>query len=146
VIKRSEQTLPPDREPCACTALRGLARRATAIYDRFLEPTGLKQTQYTVLARLDRLVHCSLAELARVCDLDVTSLSRGLRPLIGAGLVNSGRGKDDRTKRYELTPAGKQVLRKAFPLWKKAQLRLHEVIAPEQVRTLESLSSVLRSL
>lgn len=145
-MKRSEHALPEDRERCACTTLRGLARRTTAIYDRFLEPTGLKQTQYTVLARLDRLVHCSLAELAQVSDLDVTSLSRGLRPLIDAGLVHSGRGKDDRTKRYELTPAGKHVLRKAFPLWKKAQSRVHEVIAPEHIRTLESLSTMLRSL
>ena len=143
-MKQSTHVLPQDRELCACTTLRELARRTTAIYDVFLEPLGLKQTQYTVLVRLDRLVHCSLGELAKACDLDVTSLSRGLRPLITAGLVKSGRGKDDRTKRYELTAQGKQVLRKAFTLWEKAQSRMHEVISAERIRTLKSLSEALK--
>jgi len=145
-MKRSAHVLPQDRELCACTTLRGLARRATAIYDELLEPLGLKQTQYSVLARLDRLVHCNLGELAKACDLDVTSLSRGLRPLIANGWVTSGRGKDDRTKRYELTAGGKQVLRKAFTLWKKAQSRLHQVIAPEHIRSLDSLSGILKGV
>lgn len=145
-MKKSTHVIPQDRELCACTTLRDLARRTTAIYDVFLEPLGLKQTQYTVLVRLDGLIHCSLGELAKACNLDVTSLSRALRPLIAAGWVKSGPGKDDRTKRYELTAQGKQVLRKAFELWKKAQSRLHEVIEPEHIRTLKSLSEVLKGV
>ena len=145
-MKQSTHALPQDRELCACTTLRGLARRTTAIYDDVLEPVGLKITQYGVLARLDRLVHCNLGELAEVCNLDVTSLSRALRPLIANGWVKSGRGKDDRTKRYELTAQGKHVLRKAFALWNKAQSRLHEVIAPEHIRALGSLSGALKGL
>jgi DNA-binding MarR family transcriptional regulator len=142
-MKQSTHVLPQDRELCACTTLRGLARRATAIYDDVLEPVGLKITQYMVLARLDQLVHCSLGELARACDLDITSLSRGLRPLIANGWVKSGRGKDDRTKQYQLTVQGKQVLRKGFALWTRAQSRLHKVIAPEHIRALKSLSGTL---
>lgn len=145
-MKQPTHVLPQDRELCACTTLRGLARRATAIYDDVLEPVGMKQTQYSVLARLDRLVHCSLGELAEACDLDVTSLSRGLRPLIANGWVKRGRGKDDRTKRYELTAQGKQSVRKAFALWKKAQRRLHDVIVPEQIRTLASVSETLKGV
>jgi DNA-binding MarR family transcriptional regulator len=145
-MKHSTHVLPQDREICACTTLRELARRATAIYDDVLGPLGLKQTQYAVLARLDGLVQCSLGELADVCNLDVTSMSRGLRPLITNGWVKAGRGKDDRTKRYELTAQGKQVARKAFALWKKAQSRLHEVIPQEHIRTLKSLSGILKEL
>jgi len=143
-MKHSRHVLPQDREICACTTLRELARRATAIYDDVLGPLGLKQTQYAVLARLDGLVQCSLGELADVCNLDVTSMSRGLRPLIANGWVKAGRGKDDRTKRYELTAQGKQVARKAFARWKKAQSRLHEVIPQEHIRTLKSLSGILK--
>jgi DNA-binding MarR family transcriptional regulator len=145
-MKQSTHALPQERELCACTTLRELARRATAMYDDVLEPEGLKITQYGVLARLDRLVHCNLGELAEVCNLDVTSLSRALRPLIANGWVKSGRGKDDRTKRYELTAQGKHVLRKAFALWNKAQSRLHKVIAPEHIRALGSLSGALKGL
>jgi DNA-binding MarR family transcriptional regulator len=145
-MKRSAHVLPQDREVCACTTLRELARRATAIYDDVLGPLGLKQTQYAVLARLDGLVQSSLGELADVCNLDVTSMSRGLRPLIANGWIKAGRGKDDRTKRYELTARGKQVARKAFALWKKAQSRLHQVIPPEHIRALKSLSGILKEL
>ncbi|HVR45217.1 MAG TPA: MarR family winged helix-turn-helix transcriptional regulator [Candidatus Binatia bacterium] len=116
------------------------------MYDGVLQPLGMKLTQYGVLARLDRLVHCNLAELAEACDLDVTSLSRGLRPVIANGWVKSGQGKDDRTKRYELTAYGKQVLRKAFALWLKAQGRLHEVIGPEHIRALKGLCGILRGV
>ena len=140
IVKATKHTLPQNRELCACTTLRELARRATAMYDDVLAPLGLKLTQYGYLARLDRLVQCSLGELAEACDLDVTSMSRGLRPLIASGWVKSGRGKDDRTKRYELTPQGKHVLQKAFALWKKAQIRMHGVIEPEQIRALKGLN------
>ena len=143
-MRPATHVLPQDRELCACTTLRELARRTTAIYDDILEPLGMKITQYGVLARLDRLVHCNLGELAQTCNLDVTSLSRALRPLIANGWVKSGRGQDDRTKRYELTTRGKQVLRRAFALWSKAQGRLHEVIAPEGVRALRSLAEALK--
>jgi DNA-binding MarR family transcriptional regulator len=145
-MKQPAPVLPQDRELCACTTLRELARRATAMYDDILEPLGLKLTQYGYLARLDRLIHCSLRELAEACDLDVTSMSRGLRPLIANGWVESGRGKDDRTNRYELTAQGKQVLRKAFTLWKKAQIRMHEIIEPEHVRALKGLSGILKGV
>lgn len=143
-MKPSQHTIPQDRELCACTTLRELARRTTSLYDDVLEPLGLKLTQYGVLVRLDGLVHCSLGELAQACDLDVTSMSRALRPLIANGWIKSGRGKDDRTKRYELTAPGKQVLRKGFALWKKAQLRMHEIIEPEHVRALKGLSRILK--
>ena len=64
------------------------AARFTAILRTTLfEPLGLKQTQYFVLARLDRLVHCNLGELAKACDLNVTSLSRGTA---SAGLPTAG--------------------------------------------------------
>ena len=116
------------------------------MYDGVHDPLGLKLTQYGYLARLDRLVHCNLGELAVACDLDVTSMSRGLRPLIANGWVKSGRGKDDRTNRYELTPQGKHVLRKAFALWKKAQIRMHAIIEPEHVRALKSLSGILKGV
>lgn len=145
-MTQSTPTLPQVRELCACSTLREFARRTTAMYYAFLEPVGLRQTQHMVLARLNRLGHGSLSELAKTCDLDVTSLSRGLRPLIAAGWVKSGRGKDDRTKRYELTAKGKQILRKAFVLWEKAQSRMHEVITPEHIRALKSLSETLKGV
>jgi DNA-binding MarR family transcriptional regulator len=138
--------LPQGREPCVCTTLRGLARHVTAIYDDALLPTGLKLTQYGVLAKLDRLVHCSLGELSKACELDVTSLSRGIRPLVRAGIVRVGKGRDDRTKRYELTPPGKKLLAQAYRRWQKAQARVHVVISNEELRALERLSSDLRAL
>ena len=35
---------------CACLSLRGAARVVTQMYDKILKPSGLKATQFSVLA------------------------------------------------------------------------------------------------
>ena len=125
---------------CAGIALRQLARNATAIYEEHLKPTGLKLTQYSVLAKLDRLAESSLVELADACKLDITSLSRAMRPLQRSGLIEVSSGKDDRTKCYRLSSKGRRTVARAFVLWQKAQDELHRMIAPEQMRALSEIS------
>jgi DNA-binding MarR family transcriptional regulator len=137
---KSTHVLPQDRELCACTALRRLARKATLVYDDYLKAAGLKLSQYTVLARLDRLMESSLGELADACELDVTSLSRAMQPLQRDGLVEIGAGKDGRTKRYRLTSRGRKTLAHAFALWQEAQKELLSVISAQQIHKLDELS------
>jgi len=47
----------PERkvEICNCFAIRQAARQITQFYDQRLAHTGLRTTQYSILARLDRL-------------------------------------------------------------------------------------------
>ena len=40
----------PVPENCNCLAFRQAARHVTQFYDRFLAPTGLRSTQFSILA------------------------------------------------------------------------------------------------
>jgi DNA-binding MarR family transcriptional regulator len=122
---------PPRREidprpsGCTCARLRRLTRRMTALYDRELAPTGLRLTQYSLLATLRRTqgtTGVAVSELAAVMDMDRTTLSRNLRPLLDQRLValTSDEG-DARVRRAELTVQGLAAFNAAMPHWRVAQ-------------------------
>ena len=73
--------------PCTCARLRRTARRLTRAYDRALRPSGLRLTQYSVLANVTRAGGLSITELAERLAMDRTTLTRNLRPLEAAGWV-----------------------------------------------------------
>jgi DNA-binding MarR family transcriptional regulator len=97
----------------------------TALYDRELAPTGLRLTQYSLLATLRRTqgtTGVAVSELAAVMDMDRTTLSRNLRPLLDQRLValTSDEG-DARVRRAELTVQGLAAFNAAMPHWRVAQ-------------------------
>ncbi|HEY2244891.1 MAG TPA: MarR family winged helix-turn-helix transcriptional regulator [Xanthobacteraceae bacterium] len=49
---------------CNCLALRQAARHVTQFYDQFLAASGLRATQYSILARLQRRGPMSINALA----------------------------------------------------------------------------------
>jgi DNA-binding MarR family transcriptional regulator len=111
----------PDPIFCNCLAIRQAARQVTQLYDRHLAPAGLRTTQYSVLAKLDRLGPLAINELAANMVMDRTTMGRAVRPLEREGLVAIGPGRDGRTRALRITPAGKRRLAKAVPLWRRAQ-------------------------
>jgi DNA-binding MarR family transcriptional regulator len=97
----------------------------TALYDRELAPTGLRLTQYSLLATLRRkqgTTGVAVSELAAAMDMDRTTLSRNLRPLLDQRLValTSDEG-DARVRRAELTVQGLAAFNAAMPHWRVAQ-------------------------
>jgi DNA-binding MarR family transcriptional regulator len=106
---------------CNCLAIRQAARQVTQLYDRHLAPAGLRATQFSVLAKLDRLGAQAISELAASMVMDRTTMGRALRPLEREGLIAIGPGRDGRTRALRLTPAGKRRLNAAVPLWQQAQ-------------------------
>lgn len=114
-----------DHEPCICTSLRQAAQATTEIYDRILEPSGLKITMFRVLRRLSHAGEPTISELARIVELDRSSLGRNLKVLERENFVRLIDGEaDERSKVVRLTPKGKAALAKALPLWTEAQSRL----------------------
>jgi DNA-binding MarR family transcriptional regulator len=112
---------------CTCLLLRRASRRTTQFYDDHLRGAGLRTTQFSVLAQLRHADGATLGELAERLSMDRTTLTRSLRPLTDARWVNAGSDPQDRRRtRLELTPAGREVLRAAVPLWRDAQRALRE--------------------
>lgn len=106
---------------CVCLNLRGAARAVTRMYDEVLKPSGLKATQFSVLAAVATEGPASMTVIAKALVMDRTTLTRNLKPLMDRGLVKVGKGADDRRqRRIVITREGKAALAKALPLWKKA--------------------------
>jgi DNA-binding MarR family transcriptional regulator len=129
-------------EPCLCTGLRQAAHAATEIYDRALEPSGLKITMFRVLRRLSEVDEPTISELARIVDLDRSSLGRNLKVLERQNLVRLTEGKDERSKVVRLTHKGSAALEKAMPLWAKAQARMKIVLGSNKTTVFDVLAKV----
>jgi DNA-binding MarR family transcriptional regulator len=110
-----------DQTDCNCLALRQAARHVSQFYDGHLASEGLKTTQYSILAKLNRLGPLSINELAKSMVMDRTTLGRAVRPLERDRLLTIGPGDDGRTRSLRLTPAGRARLKAAAARWRDAQ-------------------------
>jgi DNA-binding MarR family transcriptional regulator len=109
---------------CNCLALRQAARRVTQLYDQCLAPTGLRSTQYSILAKLERLGPMTINALAAELAMDRTTLGRTILPLQRDGLISVESGTEDRrSKSLRLTKAGARRLGIARTAWNDAQKR-----------------------
>ena len=111
---------------CVCFSLRKAARAATQVYDKALEPSGLRVTQFTLMVALSLSEGLTLSQVAERLVMDRTTLTRNVTPLERDGLVMSDRGPDRRERYLRLTAAGRRALARALPLWRRAQA---EVVA-----------------
>ena len=109
---------------CACFNLRKAARAVTQLYDEVLAPSGLRGTQFSVLAVISAAGPATMTDLADTLVMDRTTLTRNLKPLLGRGLVERGEGEDRRQRPIAITAAGREALDQALPLWEKAQARI----------------------
>lgn len=107
---------------CHLHAARAKARRLTAIYEGLFTPLDLTASQFSTLVALAVSDHPAVQELAERLDMDRSTLSRGLQPLVRRGLIDLEPDPDDaRCRRAGLTEAGRAILERAIPLWRQAQ-------------------------
>lgn len=130
---------------CACLNLRKAARAMTQLYEKMMQPTGLRGTQFSLLVGLAAAGPATLTHLAKSYVTDRTTLSRNLRPLAKQGLVQITTGRDRRERVVALTPKGHEAVTRAFPLWRKAQERVIQELGEARWRRLrEDLSEIVR--
>ena len=78
-------------------------------YDSYLTPLGLKTSQYSILAKLNRLGPMSINEIADSMVMDRTTTGRAIKPLERDRLVRIGAGEDGRKRVVSLTAAGRKA-------------------------------------
>ncbi len=101
--------------------LRRTARHVSQAYDNALSDVGLKASQFMVLAHVERTEGLTITELARQLGLDRTTLTRNLRPLVGAGWIRVSDAADRRARALYPTSSGRDLVARAKPLWRKAE-------------------------
>jgi DNA-binding MarR family transcriptional regulator len=128
-------------KPQGCTnlKLRQLTRVVTRHYDSYIAETGLKNTQYALLSHAVRLGPVQPGDLARRMQMDASTLTRNLQPLIAQGFLEIGAGKDARSRLVNATDAGRLKQAEAQDAWKMAQIALNERLGLERVAALHDL-------
>jgi DNA-binding MarR family transcriptional regulator len=113
---------------CTCSALRRASRAVTQHYEASFRGTGLRATQFTVLATLAQTGPLPLSALASMLGLERTTLTRNLGPLEKKGFVSSLADDDQRVRRIAITKKGEAAALAALDAWKQAQSTVGEVI------------------
>ena len=132
--------LHPRPDECICLAVRQAARHVTQFYDRVLAPSGLRTTQFSVLARLNRLGPMTINALAQDLVMDRTTLGRNILPLERDGLITAAKGgRDRRSKELRLTDRGAARLRIAAKLWAQAQKQFKAAFGAVRTSDLRAL-------
>ncbi len=115
--------------------MRRVNRRMTAFYEPYLKPAGVTLSQYSLLSNLSDKPQ-SLSELANRLEMDRTTLTRSLEPLLKRGALARVVGKDARQRLYRLTPSGRALRRAARNAWQTAQIALEQTLGPELITEL----------
>lgn len=106
---------------CVAYNLMKTARHLSAFYRKTISPSGLQGTQFPLLLAIKLNEPVPISELAEILELDRTTLSRNLKRLQDRGYVILEKDNDQRVRNVRLSENGAEVLKKAIPLWEKAQ-------------------------
>jgi DNA-binding MarR family transcriptional regulator len=99
---------------CACGTLRRASRLTTQIYDKFLQPSGLKITQFIMLMSVKILGPITITKLAKKLLMDRTTCTRNLKSLQEKNLIIFEQSEDKRMKKIVLTDQGNEIIEQAI--------------------------------
>ena len=131
-------SLGPD--DCNCLAARQAARHITQFYDQYLASSGLRTTQFSILAKLRRLGPMTINRLAGEMVMDRTTLGRNILPLERDGLIAVEQGSiDRRSKELRVTEAGEARFRAGVKGWVQAQRQFDKAFGAKRTADMRAL-------
>lgn len=134
---RTAPGLPAKSLGCTGARLRRLTRRVTALYEHHLRAAGVTLPQYSLLMNLAEEPQ-PLTALADRMEMDRTTLTRSLQPLLELEWVAETRGVDARQRLFALTAAGRRARTAARQHWQAAQLAVERELGHDFVANLHS--------
>ncbi|MGV2978692.1 MarR family winged helix-turn-helix transcriptional regulator [Camelimonas sp. ID_303_24] len=118
------------RDACLCLHIQRAARVLARRFDEAFRPFNLTNGQFSLLMALNRPEPPTIGAVATVLASDRTTLTAALKPLERRGLVTAQPdAKDKRSRRLQLTPAGRALLGEALPVWKSEHAALEARLA-----------------
>jgi DNA-binding MarR family transcriptional regulator len=126
------------RDACLCLHLQRAARALARRFDEAFRPLGLTSGQYSLMMSLNRPEPPSIGSVASLLAMDRTTLTAALKPLQRRGLVTVMIDADDRrSRRLKLTGAGRALLARAVPVWRRTHAEIERVLPradPDRLR------------
>lgn len=131
-------------EHCAGINVRLAARRITHFLETEMRSTELSIAQFGLMAHVAAAKDDTIVGLAERTGLEQSTLSRNLRALESAGLVEIAIVERDLRKRAVwLTETGARRLAAAIPVWKQAHETLSAFLDPTAVQRLAAATGEL---
>ncbi|WP_119392686.1 MarR family winged helix-turn-helix transcriptional regulator [Taklimakanibacter lacteus] len=147
-INPTRKTLVADARQAVATCVglnvRQAARQITRVFDERLAESGLTLAQFGLLAHIAAAEDDTIGALAQRTGLEQSTLSRNLRLLESAGLVEIAIVERDLRRRLVwLTENGAHRLDKALPAWRATNKALAKVVGLEEAKALAARSALL---
>lgn len=129
---------------CAGMNARLTARLITRFLEARLQGTDLSLAQFGLMTHIAAAGDDTIGSLAERAGLDQSTLSRNLRGLEQAGLIEIAIVEQDlRRRAVWLTERGARRLEAAIPLWRTAHKALSELIGPGNLRKIAEIKQAL---
>ena len=126
---------------CFCLASRQAARKITRLFDGYMQKSGIRITQFTILSQLMLRGDMQIGKLADILGMERTTLTRNLTPLEQHKWISIRAGDDPRSRMIGITAQGKATVRRGFPYWSQAQARVGKLLGADGEAALKVLAS-----
>lgn len=126
---------------CFCLASRQASRKITRLYDSYMQKSGIRATQFTILSQLMLRGELPIGKLAGLLGMERTTLTRNLTPLETRKWISIKPGDDPRARMIAITAQGRGAMRRGFPFWSKAQAHVGRLLGAEGEAALKTLSA-----
>jgi len=143
-MKRSSEPGAADYMACAdcfCLASRQASRKITRLYDSYMQKSGIRATQFTILSQLMLRGELPIGKLAGLLGTERTTLTRNLTPLEAKRWISIKPGDDPRARMIAITAQGRGIVRRGFPFWSEAQAHVANLLGAEGEAALKILSA-----
>ena len=117
------------RDCCVCLHVQRAGRALARRFDQALRPLDVTSGQFSLMMSLNRPAAPTMSAVAALLAMDRTTLTAALKSLDRRGLVRVSANPGDRRSRLlTLTPAGRSLLARAVPLWKRTHAEVEGLI------------------
>ena len=121
---------------CLAVRVRLLNRTLTRVYDNALRPLGLTVSQLNILSTVANLQPIAAGRVSELLSMEISTLSRNMRILQAAGLLDVTPAERGNGKVLRLTEAGDAKLVQAKPAWDAAQTQARELLGTDAADTM----------
>ena len=121
-------------ENCLCFHVQRAARSLTRRYDEVFKPLGVSSGQFALLICLNWPEPPNIGTVATMLGMDRTTLTANLKPLERRGLVKIVVDESDRrSRKLVLTAAGRKLLERGVPIWRRTNAEVERLLPKSQL-------------
>ncbi len=125
---------------CLAVRIRQLNRVITGIYDRAMQPHGIKVNQASILIVVSLAEKPTPGYICRKFRMEKSTVSRNIERMRKQGWIEVGKGEAGLSQVLTITTKGKKKLTDIYPKWEKAQKEVSGFLGEDGVKAIHMLT------